>query len=424
MSKFSIVDAFEGISSRMKEEKQTLQEYLSNLTIKVTDEDVDSKVDRLLYNHCVTKTEIRDILQYHGKGVSRPTMNKILLDMEAKGEIEAPLIQSRSMLYNRYDLSVILEHFNIPKYEDDYEPMVIVVQNQKGGTGKTTLVITFAVKMAIDTNTNAKVLVVDMDPQGSCAEYGRINDKDPESVWLTMTDILLRNHVEDSVYYQYKAQTGLSDEELIMEALLPSHLPNLWYLPAFPEDAEFSDIYASLPVEEQAKLLSEFHDVIVPILKTNFNLIVVDTPPSDSPITWAASNAADYFLLPLTPHMLDYSATERFIQYMTVRWKQLPNKGENVKGFKCLTVNTANNKKNVLSKIAKAFRSHLASNYIAKSDLFVSASEMTRSIWDLQKTESINHRYASASEYEKAIGTAQNAYDEVLRELQALSAKN
>jgi chromosome partitioning protein len=51
------------------------------------------------------------------------------------------------------------------------EALIISFQNQKGGTGKTTLALHFAYFMACNPFAQKKVIVIDADPQGSCRDW-------------------------------------------------------------------------------------------------------------------------------------------------------------------------------------------------------------------------------------------------------------
>ncbi len=47
------------------------------------------------------------------------------------------------------------------QYREMYLPRVIVIENHKGGTGKSTTTVTLATAAALDLNLNARILVID-----------------------------------------------------------------------------------------------------------------------------------------------------------------------------------------------------------------------------------------------------------------------
>ena len=62
---------------------------------------------------------------------------------------------------------------------------VIAVCNQKGGSGKTTMAINLAGAFAAE---DKRVLLLDLDPQGSALDWGSINpDTMPQSRWRRST---------------------------------------------------------------------------------------------------------------------------------------------------------------------------------------------------------------------------------------------
>ncbi|WP_419640833.1 ParA family protein, partial [Vibrio anguillarum] len=98
---------------------------------------------------------------------------------------------------------------------------------------------------------------------------------------------------EESRFYQYQDSQFMSDEDLILEAACGTHLPNLSIYVAYPNDEIYSDIFHSLDDEEvQSKMLRELRDFVIPVLQKRFDIIIIDTPPQDSPITWATTMAA------------------------------------------------------------------------------------------------------------------------------------
>lgn len=117
-----------------------------------------------------------------------------------------------------------------------------------------------------------------------------------------------------------------------------THLPNLDVITAFPTDARFKDKSGNV-LEERTSLLLRFKEVILPVLKQNYDLIIIDTPPEDSPLIWAADEAADGILVAVSPREYDYASTTDFMLTISERFKQSPSKGDNLKWFKVLAVN-------------------------------------------------------------------------------------
>lgn len=418
----SIIESLKTCAKRIESEDINLKELLTlKSKINVTDKDMIDGVDRLIYNHSIPKGKIRDLL----KSVSRPTLNKFLDKLEKENKICEPILQGKTKLYNRFDLKIIMEEFGVPCYRDHYTPCVISVINHKGGVGKSTTSKTLATGAALDLKLNAKVCLIDLDPQGSCGLYGNaVNNND---IYLTTIDMALKDHLENSRFNDYVTKYCLSDEEVVLGAALTTHLPNLDVYTAYPDDEIFTDVFGLLDDKEKANLICKLKDFILPILKTKYDIIIIDTAPQDSAITWSALEATDYLLMPITPHYLDFVSTKNFLNFITDRLKNnLPSKGENIKYFKAFRVNfdpNSSQSSTISDMVIRAFVEYTASNSLRHSELFLAADNLNRSVFDIKKTEAKNHDYASIQSYENAINSSQAVYEEFISDVKKISVR-
>ncbi|KAB7957229.1 AAA family ATPase, partial [Klebsiella pneumoniae] len=118
-------------------------------------------------------------------GKSRNTFSRILAELHEKKVIGEPIFQNKSHLYTRWDVQKIME----------------AMGTIQGGTGKSTTTATLATAAALDLNLNAKICVIDLDPQGSLGN-NLIHSTSDDSVYLTITDVLL-SEIEDNDFTQY-----------------------------------------------------------------------------------------------------------------------------------------------------------------------------------------------------------------------------
>lgn len=412
----SILDQILIIGQRMKAEQISLKESIAEVnTIKVTDEQVDG-LDRLMYNHCLNKTALADFF-----GKSRNTFSKIVTEMQAKKIIGEPIFQNKNHLYTRFDVQVIMEELGAHRYSDMYKPRVIVIENHKGGTGKSTTTATIATAAALDLNLNARCCIVDLDPQGSIGN-NLIRTTNDDDIYLTITDVLLAEYEPDGDYSQYIA-AGYSEADIIANIPFSTHLPNMDVITAFPTDDRFTDLYWRLSKDERNKLLTRFRDIVVPVLKEHYDLIFIDTPPQDSPIIWSTNEAADALLVPITPREYDFASTTNYMLTIGARLQQLPSRGENIKWMKILAVNVDDKSQHevrTLNKLVRTVQDKFMTTNIKHSEAFVAAAERGRTILDIKKSEDL----CPAKQFDIAEMSVNSVYQQFINEIKSFSAKS
>jgi chromosome partitioning protein len=150
-------------------------------------------------------------------------------------------------------------------------PKIIAVANQKGGVGKTTTTINLAAALA---EKGARILVVDLDPQGNASTGLGI---DPEDRGFTTYDLLVGDVALD-------------------EVVLPVGTQNLFIVPA-TVDLSSADIEL-MATEKRSFLL---HDALRQTDMDRYELdyILIDCPPSLNLLTVNAMVAAHSVLIPL-----------------------------------------------------------------------------------------------------------------------------
>ena len=159
---------------------------------------------------------------------------------------------------------------------------IISFANQKGGVGKTTSAINVAASLGI---LGYKVLIVDLDPQGSTTSGVGISKK---SLRYTTQDLLIN---------------GVSAKEIILE----TQYKNLSIIPAniTLAGAEF-DLFETDNSEFTLKnALAEE--------KGNYDYIVIDCPPSLGMLTVNAMSASDGIVIPM---QCEFYALEGLSQLM------------------------------------------------------------------------------------------------------------
>lgn len=158
------------------------------------------------------------------------------------------------------DFNLHVTHLNVDH--------VIAVANQKGGVGKTTSSISVSADLALH---GRKVLLVDFDPQGS-ASSGLGIEPAPQG---------------HDIYDMFFGKASLS------EIIRPSQIEGLFVAPASRDLVSLEIELGKAPGRELI-LKSELN-----LLRTGYDYVIIDCPPSSGLLTLNALGACDSVLIPL-----------------------------------------------------------------------------------------------------------------------------
>jgi chromosome partitioning protein len=166
---------------------------------------------------------------------------------------------------------------------------IIAVANQKGGVGKTTTAVNLSACLA---DLGKRVLLIDIDPQGNTTSGIGVNKAD---VKYCVYDVII-------------------NDVPVEEAILPSIVPGLSVIPATIQLAG-AEIELVPTISREVRLRRAVNP-----LRSKYDYILIDCPPSLGLLTVNALTAADSVLIPI---QCEYYALEGLSQLLnTIRLVQ------------------------------------------------------------------------------------------------------
>lgn len=227
-------------------------------------------------------TQVADLLQKSTNGIRR---------LDKQDVLDLKLIRGdRQRVYYTLDqVEIIRRHFRqMPRRSDSDPTAIVAINSLKGGSSKSATTLHLAHRYALD---GYRVLVLDCDPQGTITSYfGLRPDVDVDDD-ITIGPIIAGDHTN------------------LLPCIQKTHFHGLDYVPASLEmyGSEMMAYARQMQRNQDPKQRNwryyESLSIAIDTVKDNYDIILLDTPPSLSAMTFNALYASNCLLVPMAPAM-------------------------------------------------------------------------------------------------------------------------
>ena len=204
----------------------------------------------------------------HLIGIEPHTLRRL----ENRGLIPTAARDGRGRRYTQSDIETIRDQYGKRRRKEAY---TIAVINQKGGTGKTTTAVNLAGALAVSGH---RVLLIDFDPQVNATSTMGVSWRDVE---FSVADVLS------------SGADGTPSKRLADVIIPMPYHPNLFLAPSSIKLA-----YVEMSLINRPGRDTRLDSAIEPV-RADFDIILIDCPPTLGMLAFNAMTAADGVLIPI-----------------------------------------------------------------------------------------------------------------------------
>lgn len=245
--------------------------------------------------------DLAGIFGFKGDRQFRDYLNEI----NKSGEYEFEKLPNNHYALQPSDVYWIAEKLNMPGFKREKRlGFVLNMMQLKGGCGKT-----LSVDMLSDAFTlspqmitkNLKVLIIDLDPQGSITKQKLGYFKTSDSFFSATT-------------FMSMATDDISKSDIMSLGIQKTENVNLDIFPCTTEDGFLSPVIASMGKKNGIKTHDLLLKNVIDFVRDEYDIIMIDAGPHLDDTFIAALGASDALISPVPPKEVDFDSTLKFIE--------------------------------------------------------------------------------------------------------------
>lgn len=280
--------------------------------------------------------------------------------------------------YRLEDINHLRDFFETrPIKGGNNEPCILAFTNFKGGAAKTTSAVHSAQFLA---KRGYRVLLVDCDSQASITQiFGYIPDED-----IKEQETLLPFLIGES------------------DSLAPVVRKTYWDgLDLIPANLALYNAEFILPTRANNEAFS-FYSILkngIDTIKDQYDIIVLDCPPSMGMISINAIFAANSLIIPTPPAMLDFTSTVQFFNMLHETLVRLPEKQYNLIRIMITKHDGRASSDAVVSVLRQLYGQFVMLNTMYNSEVIKKASTNMQTLYEIDKYDGSKKTFDRALQY-------------------------
>ena len=274
----------------------------------------------------------------------------------------------------------------LPRRMEGEKLQVWQLMNFKGGSSKSTTTIHLAHYLALQ---GYRVLVVDLDPQGSLTSMCGIS---PEIEFDGLT-------IYDAIKYENPSPMA--------DVIVQTYFPGLAIAPSRLVLSEF-ETESAVHSNPERPFYFRIRDALAQV-EADYDLVLMDSPPQLGFLTISGMAAATSIIVPMTPSMLDVSSTAQFLELAGAYMGVIEDAGAelNYDHFKLLITRdepTDIPSQQITSFMRALFQDRVMTATALKSTAISDATMLKQSLYEVVRSDMTRATYDRARGSMDAIG--------------------